>query len=303
LQPGRASRTAEYMAFFRALETALPPRARRCEDPLARAFLRPSLAGAAALAKLPGVAALLGRYVDSRWPGTRTSAVARTRLLDALLVKEVADGARQLVILGAGFDSRACRLAALREVRVFEVDHPDTQARKRDLLARALGALPPGLRFVATDFDVGGLERAMAAAGYAPSQRTLFLWEGVTNYLQADAVDATLRWCARAAPGSLLLFTYVHADVLERPEAFFGTQRLFATLAASGERWTFGLQPAALADYLRERGLALERDVGANEYRELAWGDAARSMRGYEFYRIAAARVAGGASQALGAPA
>ena len=289
MQQGRASRTAEYMALFRALETARPAGARRCDDPLARAFLSPGLATVAALARIPGAADLVGRYIDRRWPGTRTSAVARTRWIDDALRRELAGGVPQLVILGAGFDSRAWRLPELRGVRVFEVDHPDTQARKRRALERAGVATPDTLRFVATDFDQQGLERAMAAAGYDAAQRTLFLWEGVTNYLSAAAVDTTLRWCAGAAPGSRVIFTYVHAGVLADPRAFVGTERLFATLAAAGERWTFGLHPEQLAGFLRERGLALEHDVGAAEYRRQVFGDAARAMRGYEFYRIAVA--------------
>ena len=303
MRAGHASRTAEHVAFFRALESAAPAAVRRCEDPLARRFLAPPLSWVASAARMPIVFAWVARYVDRRWPGARTSAVARTRLLDEAVCAGCAEGAEQLVILGAGFDARAYRLSALRGARVFEVDHPATQERKRSALLRALGALPEGVRFVATDFAGRDLERAMAEAGYEPSRRTLILWEGVTNYLRADAVDATLRWCARAAPGSLLLFTYVHADVLVHPDAFFGTRRLFATLAAAGEPWTFGLDPAKLARFLEARGLALERDLGAAEYRRLAYGEAAARMRGYEFYRIAAARVVDRASHAAPAPA
>jgi methyltransferase (TIGR00027 family) len=135
----------------------------------------------------------------------------------------------------------------------------------------------------------------MAAAGYRESARTFFLWEGVTNYLSPEAVDATLRWCARAAPGSLLLFTYVHRDVLDKPGAFAGTEPLFASLAKFGEKWTFGLDPSELRGYLAQRGLTLESDLGAREYRERHFGRAADAMRGYEFYRIALARVAPGA--------
>jgi methyltransferase (TIGR00027 family) len=289
MKEGRASRTAEYMALFRALESARPARARRCDDPLAGAFLSPGLAFAVSLARIPGVAGLLERYIDARWPGTRTSGVARTRWIDDALRRALADAPAQLVILGAGFDSRAWRIPELRAVRIFEVDHPDTQQRKRFALARARIAQPPNLRFVATDFDQQGLERAMREAGHDPAQRTLFLWEGVTNYLSAAAVDATLRWCAAAAAGSRVIFTYIHADVLANPGGFFGTERLLETLASAGERWTFGLHPSQLAGYLRERGLALEADVGAQEYRQQVYGDGARAMRGYEFYRIAVA--------------
>jgi methyltransferase (TIGR00027 family) len=289
VQKGRASRTAEYMALFRALEHARPTGQRRCEDPLAQAFLTPGLAAVAKLARIPGVAGLLGAFVDRRWPGTRTSAVARTRWIDDALRAALADAPEQLVILGAGFDSRAWRLPELSALRVFEVDHPDTQARKRQALARAGVGVPAHVRFVATDFDQQGLERAMAEAGYDPARRTVFVWEGVSNYLTPAAVDATLRWCAAAAPGSRVIFTYIHADVLTNPQGFFGTDSVMAALSDAGERWTFGLQPSQLAGFLGQRGLRLQSDVGAAEYREQVYGDAARAMRGYEFYRIAVA--------------
>lgn len=111
-------------------------------------------------------------------------------------------------------------------------------------------------------------------------------------------MDATLRWCARAATGSRLLFTYVHRDVLTRPETFVGTERLFASLARAGERLTFGIDPDALPGFLAARGLSLERDVGAAEYRARYFGDAARRMRGHEFYRVALARVGRAATPA-----
>ena len=137
----------------------------------------------------------------------------------------------------------------------------------------------------------------MTAAGYRESARTFILWEGVTNYLTETAVDTTLRWCSRASPGSQLLFTYVHRDVLTRPSAFVGTQRLFASLEKVGEKLTFGIEPSKLPEFLAQRGLSLESDLGAAEYRELYFKDAARKMRGHEFYRVALARIGRHAAQ------
>jgi O-methyltransferase involved in polyketide biosynthesis len=131
----------------------------------------------------------------------------------------------------------------------------------------------------------------MVAAGYRESARTFILWEGVTNYLTETAVDATLRWCARAAAGSVLLFTYVHRDVLIRPHVYIGTERLFASLERAGETFRFGIEPSQLPGFLAQRGLRLESDVGAAEYRERYFHDAAHTMRGHEFYRVALARV------------
>jgi methyltransferase (TIGR00027 family) len=292
MREGHASRTAEYNALFRAFESSLPADRRLLEEPLARSFLRWPLALAARLGAVPGVRALVPRYIDGRWPGVRSSVIARTRLIDDAIEASVGPETEQFVVLGAGFDTRAYRLPGLRGVTTFEVDHPDTQARKRSALARALPSVPERVRFVACDFRDGALAAAMAAAGYREAVRSFFLWEGVTGYLTEAAVDATLRWCARGAPGSRLLFTYLHRDVLTRPEAFAGTDRLFASLARFGERFTFGLEPSELAGFLAARGFALESDLGAAEYRERTYGEAARRMRGHEFYRVALARVA-----------
>ena len=297
MKEGQASRTAEYMALFRALESSLPATTRLFHDPLARRFLTPSLASVARLATLPGFRDLVPWIIDYRWPGARSSGVARTRFIDDAVGAALEEQIEQFVVLGAGFDSRAYRLPGLRKITVFEVDHPDTLRRKRSALERALAVIPQHVRFVPTDFNQDDLEQAMAAAGYRESARTFFLWEGVTNYLTEAAVDATLRWCSRAAPGSQLLFTYVERAVLENPQSFFGTEKLFATLEAAGEKWTWGIEPSVLLEFLAQRGLALEQDVGAAEYRYLYWKERACRMRGYEFYRIAVARVPDDAAQ------
>jgi methyltransferase (TIGR00027 family) len=291
VKEGRASRTAEYVALFRAIESRRPAGQRLFDDPFAKRFLSPPLAGVAALSCLPGMADLLSIIIDRRWAGARSSAVARTRLIDDALQEALADGVEQVVILGAGFDSRAYRLPALGKIAVFEVDHPDTLAKKRAVLERGSVDVPPRVRFVATDFRAGDLERAMDEAGYRKDATTFIVWEGVTAYLTASAVDATLRWCANAAPGSRLLFTYVHRAVLEDPAAFAGTKALFATLSAASEQWTFGLDPVELASYLEQRGLELEEDIGSADYRARYLPRSSRTVRGYEFYRLAIARV------------
>lgn len=291
MRAGHGSRTAEHNALFRALESARPEGVRLFRDPLARAFLTWPLLLVPRLAALPAVGRFVPRIIDRRWPGVRPSVVARTRLIDDAIEASLREPIEQLIILGAGFDSRAYRLPGLHDVAVFEVDHPDTQARKRRVLRHIPAISSEHVRFVATDFNQRDLTSAMSAAGYRESARAFILWEGVTNYLTEEAVDATLRWCARARPGSRLLFTYVHRDVLTRPEAFVGTRNLFAALAKVGEKLTFGIEPSRLPQFLGERGLSLERDVGAAEYRARYFGDAARGMRGHEFYRVALARV------------
>lgn len=292
MRSGHASRTAEHNALFRALESSLPNGRPLFEDPLAGAFLTWPLKGVALLGTAPGLRGLVRWFIDSRWPGVRSSVVARTKLIDDEITASVDEQTAQLVILGAGYDSRAYRLPNLRDITIFEVDHTDTQHAKRRALRRALPSVARSVRYVASDFNQRQLESAMVAAGYQATVPTVFVMEGVTNYLTEAAVDDTLRWCARAAPGSRLIFTYVHLDVLTDPNKFVGTDRLFTTLAHVGERLTFGIDPTALPEFLGDRGLSLERDIGAAEYRELYFKDDARNIHGHEFYRVAFATVA-----------
>jgi methyltransferase (TIGR00027 family) len=289
LRTGRSSRTAEHNALFRDLEMT---RGRKSiiDDPFAGRFLTWPLSALGRVAEVPGCGRVLSMAIDRRWPGVRTSVVARTRLIDDTLCGLSPDQLGQFVILGAGFDSRPYRILRLREVPVFEVDHPDTQRVKREVLQRALPALPANVTFVSTDFNLVRLDAEMAASGYRSSARTTFLWEGVTNYLTEEAVDATVRWCAKAATDSLLLFTYVHTDAIVHPERFRGAQRLQETLQKVDERLTFGMDPDDMADYLAERGFEREWDLGAAEYRARYFGDRSRTMVGHEFYRLALAR-------------
>lgn len=292
MQSGQASRTAEHNALFRALEASFPAGVRLFDDPLATALLTWPLAVLRPLVRLPAAGRAVCKIIDSRWPGVRTSVAARTRLIDDSLAAMTRSRLGQLVILGAGFDTRPYRLECLRSVPVFEVDHPDTQAAKRAGLRRAQPGLPGNVTFVPSDFNLGTLAETMAEAGYRSEQQTVFLWEGVTNYLTEQTVDNTLRWCARtASAGSVVLFTYVHSDVLHNPDAFVGARRLHATLDKVGEQLTFGMDPHDTKAYLADRGLELEWDYGAADYRTRYFGKRAAAMVGHEFYRVALARV------------
>lgn len=298
----RASRTAEYMAFFRALESVRPPGQRLFNDPFAIHFLRRSLRLAVQLSRVPLCGSFVAWYADRRLPGARTSGIARTRLIDDTLSQALRDGIGQVVILGAGFDCRAYRLPDMGAAVVFEVDHPATRSAKLAYLRRARPTLPANVRFVEMDFNRQRLPDVLGNAGLDPHRPVLFLWEGVTNYLTADAVDAVLRFVARCAAGSRLIFTYVHRGALDGSALFEDASDILRDVQRLGEPWTFGLDPEELPNYVRERGLQLERDAGAREYRAQCFGSAAERMRGYNFYHVAIASVPmEGQKQAAGA--
>jgi methyltransferase (TIGR00027 family) len=264
------SRTATVVALWRARESSRPAVTRLFEDSLAPAFLDWRFRWALHLSRVPVIGgAVPWSLIDGHWAGSRGTVVARTRYIDDVLGEALRSGVEQVVILGAGFDSRAYRIAGIERTRVFEVDHPLTQARKRDAVARRLGALPPHVTLVPIDFGTDTLETTMLGAGYRRPARTFFICEGVTHYLQADAVDAIFRYVARsAAVGSRMVFTYIHRAILAESSAFAGAEETLATVRRSGEPYTFGLDPADLREYLATRGLAPIEDVGASEYRE-----------------------------------
>jgi len=279
-----ASLTAQFVAMYRALETDERRRPPLFHDPFARKFLAGRVALVVGAARAPVLRGLVERYLDRRAPGARTSAIARTAYIDDAVRDAVASGIHQVVILGAGFDCRAQRMPELRAASVFEVDRAETQAIKRARLPAG------GVRYVEVDFLRDEVGARLAAAGWDRARPSLFLWEGVTNYLTEAAVGATLAWIGTTAAGSRIVFTYIHAGVLDGTTPFPGAALVMDNVRRFGEPWTFGLHPDAVAGFVAARGLRLCENLGADDYRRRYLGGAAAP--GYAFYRIAAAEVA-----------
>jgi methyltransferase (TIGR00027 family) len=279
LLPGKASRTAQHNALFRALEQRL--REPLFHDPWAGRFLRGRYRLVNLLPARP-----LARLIDRRWPGPRAAVAVRTRFIDDAVESELAaGGVEQVVLLGAGFDSRAYRLDALRRVTVFEVDHPDTQHAKRAVVGDALRGARE-VRYAAMRFGHDRLEETLAVAGFDPRRPALFLWEGVTNYLDEAAVDATLRFVAGA--GKALIFTYVDQRVLDAPVGHAGAAESIDYVRKVGEPFTYGLDPRGLAEHLAARGLELVEDVALSEAARLYYRGPMPPVSTY--YHVARAR-------------
>ncbi len=290
MRPGRGSFSAQAVALARAIESQR--RDALFHDPLARALLHPALRPVADACGLPLLGPLLLRGADLVMGGARDGVVGRTCYIDDALRAWLGREHEQLVLLGAGLDSRALRLPQAARGRVFEVDHPATQAAKRAALARG-GAATPHVVFVALDFNRDALAEALLAAGFDPAQRTFFIWEGVTEYLTAAAVDATLRQVARlGAAGSRLLFTYQDVAGFEDRARFAGAHGTMALFRWAGEPYTFGLEPRVLGGYLAARGLRLLEDVGGHDFARRYFAPRGRACRVTDFERAALAEVA-----------
>jgi methyltransferase (TIGR00027 family) len=202
-------------------------------------------------------------------------ASARIPFFDAAIERYVGT-AGQLVILGAGFDTRAYRLPSGSALRSFEVDTPATQAVKRAMLAKArIDA--SRVTFVAADFETEDWLAKLVAAGFRPDEPALFLWEGVTPYLDRDAIEDTLRTIAGTARGSAVAFDYFTTEPLRSRGLYWRYGRMMTR--AAGEPIKFGVDSTPpsreqLAALLRSCGLALveQRTLGRETAGERAWG-------------------------------
>ena len=293
--------TAEAAAALRAAGAGARDELVRGPDRLAERFVRsgPRLT---TIVKIPLLRRIAPLLAERLLPGSYWFEMARVKHMDGVLRRELAAGARQVVILGAGFDSRAYRFAdRLAGIPTFEVDHPVTAAVKRARVQRILGRLPRHIRYVDADLSVAGeLEKRLATAGFGHGLRTLVIWSGVTPYIPEDGVDAVLRWLARAAaPGSSIVFDYAYREAVEGTGFFYGAPQLRRRVAEGGEPLRFGIDRECMPGFLGARGLELVSDLGPDQLERRYLVRRGRlAGRPYGFVAIAHARVTPVALQA-----
>jgi methyltransferase (TIGR00027 family) len=282
----KPSRTAAHVAALRGLGALLPPSARLVDDPWGAAW-----SGCGRLRRLAQVMPATGQLLSRpawRW---LLYMQVRTFALDQDVVRFAESGGRQLVLLGAGLDARALRLRKLG-LGVFEVDHPATQARKRQLAGDAA-------TFVAWDFERDPLQLLpgrLCDLGYRRKERGCVVWEGVSMYLSEAANQETFAMLADLLAGdSVVAFTYFSRELLH---AQARRERLIRRAVARwGEPWRFGFEPELLPAWLAARGFALEHD---NTTATLAarWlpADLAAKLKGDQRQIALARRTASGLS-------
>jgi methyltransferase (TIGR00027 family) len=253
---GQPSRTALAAAAMRAAHQTLDG-GRIFNDPIAHAVLGPE-----ADAMINAVAA------DPAQRQMSVFMAARSRFAEDSLDRAVSRGVRQVVILGAGLDTFSLRNPhAGLGLRVFEVDHPATQAWKRDRLGQANLAIPATLTFTPVDFTCQDLARELAGAGFQSGQPAFFIWLGVVPYLKREAISSILQFIA-GSPGGEVVFDYSEPLENYSLERRANVEAVAARTAAMGEPWLSYFDPVALAQDLRQHGF--------DELEDLDLGDIGR---------------------------
>ena len=255
----QSSLTAAGIAIVRAVESEKPSDERICYDPYARRFVP------AWMYRAFGFFIKIG-YAEWRGPGVNGFLVARDRYIDDVLQGFLKEGLQQLVILGAGYDSRPYRFDLTGRVKTFEVDHPATQGDKLAKLQVVFGKVPEHVIYVPIDFNTQTLEGSLMESGYDPNLKTLFIWQGVTMYLTSDAVDTTLAFVVRhSEPGSAIVFDYVYRDVLDGVQKHSEVSGMRRYRFMTGEGLTFGIPKGAIETFLKERGFQHVKDVNVDD--------------------------------------
>ena len=290
MKEGQASRTADIAIAYRAAEAKKPKDERVCDDPFAVEFLSGVFRVLLNSALLTRIAL---RYAQRVGPGSHGWTIGRHRYIDDCLKGCIEDGIEQLVILGAGYDSRAYRIDELRgKVRVFEVDHPDTQKAKKEKLEKILGSLPDHVVYVPVNFDTEDLAERLSESGYDGNLATLFIWEAVTMYLTADAVDDTLAFVAsNSGAGSSVVFDYIYRSVLDGTCELKGARGFVRQVEKRGDPVAFGIEEGTVEEFLSERGFHQVRSVTADFVKSAYFRGASRSIEVAPFLGYVHARV------------
>jgi methyltransferase (TIGR00027 family) len=290
----RVGRTAGGATAIKAAEFFLPERQRLFTDPLAHSLVPAPLRWFLRVGVLRR--AFIGA-VEREAPGTYGGLVCRTRFVDDEVAASAAGGVRSVVIIGAGMDTRACRMPALADATIWEVDLPDVQAVKKHRLARVLGRLPPNVRFVPLELEDNALGERLEQSGFSIRSATLFVIEGVTQYVSLETLDSVFAFIASCAHGSRVVFTYVPQAIIDGRQNPSGAAATRHRMSRAGHPWLTGFDPRQIASWLGRFGLELTRDVDAAFYRELYLRPLVRSTPVFELERAGVAHVARRATQ------
>jgi methyltransferase (TIGR00027 family) len=298
MEEDKPSFTAQIDAVIRAVETDKPESVRLCSDPFAIYFMGTTNR---IIRAIPPLKKLALWYLEQKHPFMLDCIPARTRFIDEYLDKCLDDGLEQLIIMGAGYDSRAYRNERLRDrVTVFEVDLATTQRHKIEKLKQVVNPIPANVVFVPIDFNKENLSQKLIKNGYDKSKKSLFIWEGVTPYLTAEAVDETLGFIAGSSgPGSSVLFTYIIKSVVDGTCSLEGAEQIRKAFSRGGitdfnsERGSliFGIKEGTIEAFLSDRGFEYIKEVTGDYYEAEYFKGPNSKRKGCCLCRVVCAKV------------
>jgi methyltransferase (TIGR00027 family) len=232
---------ARWSAAAKAFEHSLSPEQRIIEDPYAKYY------GGEIGMKMVA-------WMQAINPSIRKAIVLRARFMDDYSCQCLNEGFEQVVLLGAGYDSRCLRLDEFRSAKIFELDLDSTQVIKKTLTRRLLGKLPDNVVYVSLDFSKDSVTEKLIRAGFRKHAKTLFIWEGVTLFLNKDIVQETLGRLTEMGAGNRVVFDFLPPELIDNETEYKGNRELLELCAAVQEPLTFGFRPERMKGMLRGLG-------------------------------------------------
>ncbi|MBN1265536.1 MAG: class I SAM-dependent methyltransferase [Anaerolineales bacterium] len=276
----------------KVVELYYPENQRIIDDPIAYELLPFWWKVLVRMVFLPGLRNVVLALREKRMPGSLGGFLCRGRYIDDVLKSYLSKGTEQVVILGAGFDSRAYRIEGIDRAQVFEIDLPGASKVKRSRVEKVLGNVPDNVALIGLDFEQQSLEEVVQVAGYQKEKKTFFIWEGVTQYLTPEAVDNSLNFVSQySGTGSAVVFTYVRKGIIDGTDRPEWLEKFLPLAKKLGSPWLFGLESAELEQFLHKRGLRLIGDVGTDDYKQRYLDPIGRKLSIFEGERAALAEV------------
>lgn len=265
---GPGSKTAMGVLLARFVESQKPEGERICYDPYAVYFINPEILEWTV--QHPDEARRLREQNDRLFPGRNNSIAARVRFFDDFVKKSIDEGIEQLVILGAGYDSRAYRIKRLERIKTFEVDHPATQTIKIEKIKTILGSLPGHVVYVPCDLETDDFGQKLIDMGYNRHVKTLFLMEGVSMYLQPEVVDRVLSFIVKnSGKNSCVLFDYFPQSAVDGSSELEAGRNLRNQVSQLGEPLKFGIKEGTVETFLTQRGFIQVCNITGEDWKKI----------------------------------
>lgn len=259
---------AEGMAMHRLAETMLPEDVRIFSDPYAVHFINPEILKFAA--EHPREAEQKVQEMENQFPGLGNSIRARVSYFDLVLKECISHDITQLIILGAGYDTRPYRIPEIdNNFKVFEVDHPDTQSFKKEIITRILGKLPGNVTYIPLNLETGDLDLAISSTCFSELKKTLVIMEGLIMYLSSDSIHRIFSYFSQRCPvGSKILFDYYPESVVSGEKNEYA-KNIVKFTQMNGEPLKFGIPDNDERVFLSQWNFSEIRIVSSEEYKKL----------------------------------
>ncbi|MBN2049536.1 MAG: SAM-dependent methyltransferase [Spirochaetales bacterium] len=208
--------------------------------------------------------------------------IARTKYIDDVVERALRQGADQILLFGAGFDSRAVRFGGMNtHTTFFELDTHNTLNAKMKQFQKRMIPWPERTIIIPVDFNVDPLKETILRSGFDPGKRTLFILEGITMYLETETIDQLFTLLYEiSGPDSSLVFDYIYAPVLRRENLYYGEKSIYKTVNRAREAWRFGIEPGAIECFVEGFGFHLTEHLTPEDMEERYFTDVSGKLLG-----------------------